>query len=87
LVLGAAAGKKRRLGAIPASQFASLHCVGDIHKVGRAWQYLFHSWLPGSGYQPTQGPAMELFRAHPLQHGWDKFDIDCCLPVKALPRR
>jgi AraC family transcriptional regulator len=71
---------------IPANCFATLRCQGDIFKVDRAWQYLFHSWLPGSGHQPTHDPAMELFRAHPFKVGWTQFDIDCGLPVKPLGR-
>ncbi|HLJ93062.1 MAG TPA: AraC family transcriptional regulator [Gemmataceae bacterium] len=71
---------------IPAGRFAALHCRGDIHKVDRAWQYLFLTWLPHSGYQPAQQPAMEVFHAHPLEIGWSSYDIDCCLPVKPLPK-
>jgi AraC family transcriptional regulator len=74
------------LSVIPANRFAVLHCRGDIHKVDRAWQYLFHRWLPRSGHQPTQDPAMEVFRAHSLDVGWTEFDIDCCVPVKPLVR-
>ena len=46
---------------IPANRFGTLHCRGDIYKVDRAWQFLFHLWLPRSGYQPTHDPAMEVF--------------------------
>ena len=72
---------------IPANRFGALHCRGDIYKVDRAWQFLFLSWLPRSGYQPTHDPAMEVFRTHPLENDWAEFDIDCFLPVKPLPRR
>jgi len=75
------------IGVIPANRFAVLHCRGDIHKVDRAWQYLFDAWLPRSGYQPSQEPALEVFRAHPLEVGWTTFDIDCCIPVKPLEKR
>jgi AraC family transcriptional regulator len=74
-------------GLIPANRFAAVHCAGDIHKEDRAWKYLFHAWLPGSGYQPTDDPAMEVYRRHPLDIGWESCDIDCCLPVRPLPRR
>jgi hypothetical protein len=72
---------------IPANRFAVVHCAGDIHKEDRAWKYLFYSWLPGSGYQPTDDPAMEVYRRHPLDFGWDRFDIHCCLPVRPMRRR
>jgi AraC family transcriptional regulator len=74
------------VGLIPANRFATLRCRGDIHKVDRAWQYLFLTWLPRSGYAPSREPALEVFRAHPLEVGWSAFDIDCCLPVKPLAK-
>jgi AraC family transcriptional regulator len=73
-------------GVIPASRFAAVHCAGDIHKEDRAWKYLFHAWLPGSGYQPTPDPTLEVYRRHPLDIGWETFDMDCCLPVRPLRR-
>ncbi len=64
-----------------------VRCAGDIYKEERAWRYLFHAWLPGSGYQPADDPMMEVYRRHPLDIGWETFDIDCCLPVRPLRRR
>jgi AraC family transcriptional regulator len=72
---------------IPANRFAAVHCAGDLRKEERAWRYLFHAWLPGSGYEPTDDPAMEVYRRSPLETGWATFDMDCCLPVRALRRR
>jgi DNA gyrase inhibitor GyrI/AraC-like DNA-binding protein len=69
---------------IPANRFAVVRCRGDLQKEERGWRYLFHTWLPASGYQPTQNPAMEVYRKSPLQIGWETFDIDCCLPVRPL---
>ena len=55
---------------------------------GYAEGVVWHSpGLPRSGYQPTQEPALEVFRAHPLEAGWTAFDIDCCVPVKPLAER
>ncbi len=72
---------------IPANRFAAVRCHGDIHKEDRAWKYLFHAWLPGSGYQPADEPSMEVYRRTPLELGWETFDLDCCLPVRPLRRR
>jgi len=33
------------------------------------------------------GQLIGMSRADLLKKGWAKFDIDCCLPVKPLPRR
>ena len=75
------------LGVIPANRFAVVHCRGDIYKEERAWKHLFHAWLPGSGYQPADEPTLEVYRRHPLEIGWETFDMDCCLPVRPLRRR
>jgi len=75
------------VGLIPANRFAVLRSKGDIHKEYRAWKHLFHVWLPGSGYQPSNDPALEMYRRSPLEIGWSVFDIDCCVPVKPLTRR
>jgi len=69
---------------MPASRFAALHSKGDIHKLDRAWNYLFQAWLPASGYEPANEPAMEVYRGHPITIGWEVFDIDCLVPVKPL---
>jgi DNA gyrase inhibitor GyrI/AraC-like DNA-binding protein len=74
------------VGRIPANRYAMVRCRGDIHKEDRAWKYLFYSWLPASGYEPTADPAMELYRRHPVEVGWETFDMDCCLPVRPLRR-
>ena len=69
---------------LPASRFAALRCQGDIHKLDRAWNYLFRAWLPSSGHEPTHVPAMEVYRTSPTEIGWEVFDIDCLVPVKPL---
>src|SRR5260370_36043980 len=71
---------------IPANRYAVIHCRGDIHKEDRAWKYLFHTWLPASGYQPTEDPTMEVYRRSQLEIGWEAFEIDCCLAVVPLER-
>jgi AraC family transcriptional regulator len=75
------------LGLIRANRFAMVHCQGDIHKEDRAWKHLFYTWLPGSGCEPAPDPAMELYRRHPAEVGWNTFDMDCCLPVRPLRKR
>jgi AraC family transcriptional regulator len=72
---------------MPAQRFAALRLTGDIHKLSRAWHYLFRAWLPSSGFEPTNEPTMEVYRGHPLEIGWEVFDIDCLVPVKPLGRR
>lgn len=69
---------------LPATSFALHHCVGDIQQVERAWHYFFKVWLPSSGYQPAPLPAMEIFLKLPEEIGWERFDLECCVPVQPL---
>ena len=69
---------------IPAAHWATLRCVGDISIVEDAWTHLFRDWLPASGWQAAPLPAIEIFHQRPEVIGWDRFDLDCCLPVVPL---
>ncbi len=66
---------------LPACRIAAIHCVGDIARVDRAWQYLYRHWLPYSGYLPDNIPAMEIYVRTPDEIGWETFDIDCAIAV------
>lgn len=68
----------------PPCQIAYIHCEGDIFRVDRAWQYLYRYWLPRSRYQPDNLPAMEIYRKLPSEIGWERFDLECAVPVTAL---
>ena len=69
---------------VPAARWASVRCVGGLQDVDDAWTHLFRNWLPASGWQAAPLPAMEIFRQRPEEIGWDRFDLDCCLPVVPL---
>lgn len=69
---------------LPAATWATLHCTGGLEEVDAAWTHLFRHWLPASGWQAAALPAMEIFRKRPEDIGWDRFDLDCCLPVTPL---
>lgn len=50
-----------------------------------AWDFMFGTWLPESGYQPDDGPCFELYpddESNKEKGG--KFLIDICMPVKPL---
>lgn len=68
----------------PAQEMVSVHCVGDIEHVGRAWQYLYRVWLPKGEYEPVDLPAMEMFVKLPEEIGWETFDLHACIPVARL---
>jgi len=65
-------------------QIVSLHCVGDLAHVDRAWHYLYRIWLPSGAFEPADLPAMEMFIRLPEEIGWETFDLQACIPVVRL---
>ena len=49
-----------------------------------AWNSVFGGWLPGSGYQPDDGPCYELYYNNPKEHPEGKCIVEICVPVKPL---
>ena len=62
-------------------QAAGMHCTGDLWEVDRAWHYLYRVWLPKVDYEPADLPAMEMFIRLPEEIGWERFDLQVCIPV------
>jgi AraC family transcriptional regulator len=48
------------------------------------WNTLVADWLPGSGYQPDQRPAMEFYLNNPETDPEGRYDVEMCLPVRPL---
>jgi AraC family transcriptional regulator len=46
----------------------------------KAWEWMYGSWLPNSGYQPD-GACFEVYPEEPKD---GKFTVDICIPVKPL---
>ncbi len=64
--------------------YASVLCEGDIMLLDRAWQWLYRNWLPNSGYEPDDRPALEWYITDPTECGWENFSMRCCIPVRPL---
>ncbi len=62
-------------------EWAVLACSGTMADVEKAWNFLFREWLPNSGFEPASMPALEIFLKQPEEIGWDRFDLECCIPV------
>ena len=54
----------------------------DPTQYGHAWQWVYGSWLPGSGYQPADGAAFELYSELGAVDG--KCGTEICVPVAPL---
>ena len=82
---GFAADRLVALMDVPGSTYAVASFVGTAHQIVDAWQTVFASWLPGSGYQPDDRPCYELYRGDPgVDAKTRTFRCDLCLPVRPL---
>ncbi len=55
---------------------------GDEFKA--AWNGVYGSWLPKSGFQPDDGPPFEIYHNNPEEHPDKLMIVDICMPVKPL---
>lgn len=53
----------------------------DATQFGEAWNWLYGTWFPSSGYQPDDKPCFEMYPEEPKD---GKFVVDICVPVKPL---
>lgn len=66
---------------IPAHRAAHVHVDGELPHTAVAWEYLYDTWLPRTGEEPADLPAMKRFHRRPDELGWFRLDVDCCLPL------
>jgi len=69
---------------IPAGKYAVGRFVLSGQEYGEAWEYMFGTWMPGSGYQPDEGYTFELYGYNPDAEKEGKCDASICIPVKPL---
>jgi AraC family transcriptional regulator len=69
---------------IPGGRFAIWPFSGTAREIQGAWDRVFASWLPDSGYQPDDRPCLEIYRGRALDEKTGIFRCDLCLPVRAL---
>jgi AraC family transcriptional regulator len=66
-------------------KYATTQFVGTAHEIRDAWEALYRSWLPGSGYQPDDRPCLEIYRGNPNIDGRPgTFRCELCVPVRPL---
>ena len=70
---------------VPGGTYAVAGFMGGAREIVAAWNTVFASWLPGSGYQPDDRPCYELYRGDPTVDAKKRtFRCDLCLPVRPL---
>jgi AraC family transcriptional regulator len=66
----------------PAMQVAEIEIRGGIDLEMRALDWLFGTWLPASGFVPTEQPCFEAWIGRPFAHGTERFELLLQLPVE-----
>jgi AraC family transcriptional regulator len=66
----------------PRMRAAEVEVRGGIELELRALEWLFGTWLPGSGHVPDDHPCFEAWIGRPFAHGLDHFELYAQLPVK-----
>jgi len=62
-------------------EVAKLEIRGGIDLEMRALDWLFGTWLPRSGYVPTDHPSFEAWIGLPFANGYEHFELEVQLPV------
>jgi AraC family transcriptional regulator len=70
---------------LPGGRYAMSRYSGTARRIPLAWDALYRSWLPDSGYEPDDRPCLELYRGDPRVGGRSgAFRADLCVPVRPL---
>ncbi len=63
------------------TSIAEIDIAGTIELELRALDWLYLTWLPGSGYAPAHQPGFEAFNGRPFAHGTEHFELRVQLPI------
>lgn len=57
---------------------------GTLARVARVWDHLYKEWLPRTRFEPRDLPPFEWYRGWPETLEGERWDLDCCVPVKRI---
>jgi AraC family transcriptional regulator len=66
----------------PPMTVAEVAIRGGLDLELRAWQWLYGSWLPRSGFVPDDQPCFEAWMGRPFAHGTEYFELAAQLPIR-----
>jgi AraC family transcriptional regulator len=69
---------------IPAGKYALARFELGNDDYQEAWDWVYRTWLPESGYQPDDRPCFEMYHNDPKTHPQGKSIVDICIGVKPL---
>lgn len=69
---------------LPAGKYALARFELANDEYQEAWDWVYRTWLPESGYQPDDRPCFEMYHNDPKTHPEGKSIVDICIGVKPL---
>jgi AraC family transcriptional regulator len=66
----------------PEMQVVEVEVRGGIDLELRALDWLFGTWLPKSGFVPTEQPCFEAWNGRPFAHGTEHFELCLQIPIE-----
>ena len=67
---------------IPGGYYAVGRFEISSDEFGRAWEYMYSSFIPGSGFVPADGVCFEMKKNDSDTHPLKKHIVDICIPVR-----
>jgi len=71
---------------LPKCKYAITAVSGDFNLAVAATNYLFDDWLINSQYECEHQPGLEVFLDKENICNWGHFELELCIPVKALTK-
>ncbi len=68
---------------IPKGKYAFVRFILSGSEYQSAWNWVFETWLPGSGYMPDDRPCFEMYTGTENKEK-NKCSVDICIPVKPM---
>ncbi len=70
---------------IPAGRYACHRLAGPYTRINAAFDALYARWLPASGYEPDDRPALEHYLNSPRSSAPAALRTDLLIPVRSTP--
>lgn len=75
-------GKDIHIRVVEEGDYAVALHKGPYHEVGKVYAALCGQWLPASGYELCDGPALEFYLNNPRKTAAENLLTEICLPVR-----
>lgn len=69
---------------IPKGRYAVYRSEVVANDFDLPWTQLMRDWLPGSGFQPADGPRFEVYQSDGSHDPQGRWQVEVCLPVQPL---